>query len=49
MTRAALGALAVPTTFVAGDADPYMPRERMRELADCVSGSTFNVLAGAGH
>jgi pimeloyl-ACP methyl ester carboxylesterase len=49
ITRAALGEVTVPTLFVTGDADPYLPPPRMRELAALVPGARCGIVPSAGH
>ncbi len=49
ITRSALCGLRLPTLFLTGDADPYMPPARMRTLANCVPGSTYATIRAAGH
>jgi pimeloyl-ACP methyl ester carboxylesterase len=43
------GAVAVPTLVVWGDADPWIPLERGRELASRIPGARLEILPGAGH
>lgn len=43
------GAISVPTLCLVGDEDGSTPVPFVRELADNISGSRFEVIAGAGH
>lgn len=47
--RAALGAMAVPTLVVVGDADRLAPPEHARELAGAIPDSELVVLEDCGH
>jgi len=47
--RAALGAVAVPTLVVHGEADPVCPVGAGRALAEAIPGAQLAVLPGAGH
>ena len=44
-----LGAIAVPTTVIAGSDDAVTPRDAARSLADGIPGATLAVIDGAGH
>ena len=43
------GQIAVPTLVVWGEADPWLPVARGRELARRIPGARLEVLAGSGH
>jgi pimeloyl-ACP methyl ester carboxylesterase len=47
--RAVVASLAVPLLVVVGDADPMIPVESARELADSASDGTLVVIEEAGH
>ncbi|MFT4083484.1 MAG: alpha/beta fold hydrolase [Nocardioides sp.] len=49
VTRTGLGAIRVPTRFIAGEADLYMPPARMARLAEHLPGSRLGVVPAAGH
>ncbi|MCW2759440.1 MAG: hypothetical protein JWO46_3186 [Nocardioidaceae bacterium] len=49
VTRAALSTISVPTLFVTGDADPYLPPSRMRDLCVRIPHARSEVVVGAGH
>ncbi len=43
------GAIAVPTLCLVGEEDGSTPVALVRETADLIDGSRFEVIAGAGH
>lgn len=47
--RAEIGAIAVPTLVVAGDADRSTPVDLVRGCAEAIPGSRFEILPGVGH
>ena len=44
-----LGAIAVPTVLVAGDADQHCPPRASEIIAEKIGGSTMQVLEDTGH
>jgi pimeloyl-ACP methyl ester carboxylesterase len=45
-----IGAVAVPTSVLAGEADPLTPVSRLRrEVVEAIPGATLTLLAGVGH
>jgi pimeloyl-ACP methyl ester carboxylesterase len=47
--RGRLGTLERPLLLVWGEADPWIPVERGRELASLIPGARLHTIAGAGH
>jgi pimeloyl-ACP methyl ester carboxylesterase len=47
--RGRLGTLYPPPLIVWGEADPWIPVERGRELASLIPGARLHTIAGAGH
>jgi pimeloyl-ACP methyl ester carboxylesterase len=47
--RGRLGSLDRPALIVWGEADPWIPVERGRELAALIPGAELHTIAGAGH
>jgi pimeloyl-ACP methyl ester carboxylesterase len=47
--RGRLGALRCPTLILWGEADPWIPLERGRELAALIPQAELHTIAGAGH
>ena len=44
-----LGAIAVPTVLVAGDADQHCPPRASEIIAEKIAGSTMRVIEDTGH
>ena len=47
--RDALGAIAVPTLVIAGEADPNAPAPMMERMAAMIPGARYVCMAGTGH
>ncbi|MEO5807080.1 alpha/beta fold hydrolase [Devosia sp.] len=48
-SRPSLGAIAVPTTVIVGDADPLTPPALAQEMAEAIAGAKLVVIAHCGH